>query len=58
MNTNILAGRENPSTKEPSTDNKGRWWRSEWKLHPPPPKTYLELQLNSKEITQKKTTEQ
>ena len=53
MNTRIPAGRGNPPTKEPPTDNnrkvKGRVEATLTHLS-----TYLEVELNSEEITQNK----
>ena len=32
------------------TGNGGRWWRSEWKSHQPPPSADLELQLTVEKL--------
>ena len=54
MNTSICAGRGNPRTKKPPTDNNWRRWGSELKSQQPPPRNNLEIQLKGGEITQNK----
>ena len=54
MNTRIPAGRGTPPTKELSTDNNRRRWRGGVGITLTQPSTYLEIQLNGGEITQKK----